>query len=584
MSDDPTDKSADGASAGTDFIRAIIAEDLATAKHTHIVTRFPPHPNGYLHIGHSKAFLLDFGVATENGGTCTLRFDDTNPVAEKEQFIQAIQEDIRWLGCEWNQLRFASDYFDPLYAFAVQLVERGKAFVCQLSSDEIFQRRGSLTEPGIESPHRDRPIAENLELLRRMKDGEFDDGSHTLRAKIDMGSAVLTMRDPVMYRILKHVEHHRTGRSWSIYPMYDFAHGLSDAVEGVTHSLCSLEFVDHRPLYDWYLDHVDLSDYSRPRQIEFARLKLSHTVTSKRVLKTLVEAGRVSDWDDPRMPTLAGMRRRGYTPAAIRNFISGIGVARRENIIQLARLEHEVRADLNQTAMRVLGVLNPLRVVITNYPESNNGESNDGGTELLDAINNPEDASMGSRQLPFSRVLYIEREDFMEDPPRKFFRLAPGREVRLRYAYFITCVDVVKDEDGEVVELHCTYDPATRGGDAPDGRKVKGTLHWVSAEHAVAAEVRLYQPLFTVEDPAAIDEDLTEYLNSSSLTTLKSCWVEPSLASASPGDRFQFERLGYFCVDPDTRSGQLVLNRTVTLRDSWAKVAKQQKAQSKRLS
>ena len=565
-------KDTENTSESKDFIRAIVAEDIAAGKHARIVTRFPPHPNGYLHIGHAKAFLLDFGVAAENGGVCTLRFDDTNPVAEKEQFVQAIQEDIRWLGCEWDQLRFASDYFEKLYGFAVQLVKGGKAFVCDLSSEEIFERRGSLTEAGTESPHRDRSVEENLDLLERMKAGEFEEGSHTLRARIDMGSSVLTMRDPVMYRIIKQVEHHRTGRDWSIYPMYDFAHGLSDAVEGVTHSLCSLEFVDHRPLYDWFLDQVDLDGLERPRQIEFARLNLSHTLMSKRVLRTLVEGGHVDGWDDPRMPTLSGMRRRGYTPHSIRNFIAGVGVARRENLIEFARLEHEVRADLNQNAPRVMGVLNPLKVVIENYPE---GES-----EQLDAINNPEDASMGSRQVPFARELYIEREDFMEDPPRKFFRLGPGREVRLRYAYFITCTDVVKDENGEVVELRCSYDPATRGGDSPDGRKVKGTLHWVSAEHAVKAEVRLYEQLFSVENPAAklANGELTDYLNPSSLTLLKDCYLEPSLASASPGDHFQFERMGYFCADLDSKPGSLVFNRAVTLRDTWAKVAKKQKS------
>ena len=556
-----------------DFIRSIIRSDLKANKHGgRVVTRFPPEPNGYLHIGHTKAICLNFSIAEEfERGVFHLRFDDTNPSAEEAMYVEAQQRDLRWLGIDWGEhLYFASDYFEQLYQFALQLIERGKAFVCDLSSDGILERRGTLTTPGIESPHRTRSPAENLDLFRRMRAGEFEPGARTLRAKIDMASSVLPMRDPILYRIVE-APHHRTGDAWPIYPMYDFAHCLSDAIEHITHSLCTLEFADRRPLYDWILEQVDVPP-PRPQQIEFARLNLTHTVMSKRRLRKLVEDGHVAGWDDPRMPTLSGLRRRGYTPRSIRNFTEGVGVARRENVIQLARLEHSIREDLNRRAPRVMAVLRPLRVVIENYPEDQ--------AEELPAVNNPEDPGMGTRNVPFSRVLYIERDDFLEDPPRKFFRLAPGREVRLRYAYFITCRGVVKDEEsGEIVELRCTYDPATRGGDAPDGRKVRGTLHWVSAPHALEAEVRLYDVLFTREDPDDVGEgeDLTAGLNPRSLEVSSGCRVEPSLAAASPGDHYQFERLGYFCVDPDSAAGALVLNRTVTLRDTWAKIAKKSK-------
>ena len=555
-----------------DFIRSLIRSDLEANKHGgRVVTRFPPEPNGFLHIGHTKAVYLNFAIAEEfEGGVFHLRFDDTNPSAEETLYVEAQERDLRWLGVDWGEhLYFASDYFAQLYEFALQLIERGKAFVCDLSSEEILERRGTLTTPGIESPYRTRSSAENLDLFRRMRAGEFEPGARTLRAKIDMASSILPMRDPVLYRIAA-APHHRTGDAWPIYPMYDFAHSLSDAIEHITHSLCTLEFADRRPLYDWILEQVDAP--SRPQQIEFARLNLTHTVMSKRRLRKLVEDGHVAGWDDPRMPTISALRRRGYTPRSIRNFTEGVGVARRENVIQLARLEHSIREDLNQRAPRVMAVLRPLRVVIENYPEDQ--------AEELPAVNNPEDPGMGTRNVPFSRVLYIERNDFLEDPPRKFFRLAPGREVRLRYAYFITCRDVVKDEEsGEIVELRCTYDPATRGGDAPDGRKVRGTLHWVSAPHALEAEARLYDVLFTREDPDDVGEgeDLTACLNPRSLEVLSGCRVEPSLATASPGDHYQFERLGYFCVDPDSGAGALVLNRTVTLRDTWAKIAKKSK-------
>jgi glutaminyl-tRNA synthetase len=560
--------SADHSTRPDDFIRSIIRSDLAANKHDgRVVTRFPPEPNGYLHVGHAKPICLNFGIAEEFAeGVCHLRFDDTNPSAEEAVYVEAQQRDVRWLGFDWGEhLYFASDYFEQLYQFAVQLIERGKAFVCDLSSDEILERRGTLTTPGIESPFRTRSPQENLDLFRRMRAGEFKPGARTLRARIDMASSVLPMRDPVLYRIVA-APHHRTGDAWPIYPMYDFAHSLSDAIEHITHSLCTLEFADRRPLYDWILDQVDAP--SHPQQIEFARLNLSHTIMSKRRLRKLVEEGHVTGWDDPRMPTLSGLRRRGYTPASIRSFCEGVGVARRENVIQLARLEHSIREDLNQRAPRAMAVLHPLRVVIENYPENQ--------VEELEAVNNPEDAGMGTRKVPFSRVLYIERDDFLEDPPKKFFRLAPGREVRLRYAYFITCVGVRKDEEsGEIVELRCTYDPATRGGDAPDGRKVRGTLHWVSASHAREAEARLYDVLFTREDPDDVGEgkDLRDSLNPDSLTILRGCRVEPSLTGASPGSHYQFERLGYFCVDPDSAEGALVFNRTVTLRDTWAKIA-----------
>jgi glutaminyl-tRNA synthetase len=551
---------------GSDFIRGIVTRDVADGKHGgRVVTRFPPEPNGYLHIGHAKSICLNFGIASEYGGVCHLRFDDTNPTAEEPEYVESIQEDVRWLGFDWGDRRHhASDYFDRLYGYAVELIRRGRAYVCDLSSEEIAATRGTLTEPGQPSPYRDRAAPENLDLFARMKAGEFENGERVLRARIDMASPNLVMRDPILYRVHK-VSHHRTGDAWCIYPMYDFAHCLSDSIEGITHSLCTLEFVDHRALYDWILDALEVECH--PQQIEFARLNLSYTVLSKRVLRALVEDGHVAGWDDPRMPTLSGMRRRGYPPDAIRRFCEGIGIARRDNTIQLARLEHEVRDERNARDARAMAVLRPLRVVIENYPE-------DHEEELL-AINNPEDPSMGTRKVPFSREIFIERDDFMEDPPRKFFRLAPGREVRLRYAYFVTCVDVVKDDDGNVVLLRCTYDPATRGGDAPDGRKVKGTLHWVSAAHAARVDVRLYDTLFTTESPLQGEGPgrFTDHLNPESLVTLRDCAVEPSLASAVAGERYQFERLGYFCVDADSTPAALVFNRTVTLRDTWAKIA-----------
>ncbi|HIF97092.1 MAG TPA: glutamine--tRNA ligase/YqeY domain fusion protein [Myxococcales bacterium] len=562
--------STDEASEPKDFIRSIVADDVRAGKRGGLVaTRFPPEPNGALHIGHAKAIALNFSIAAEFGGTCNLRFDDTNPGAEEKEHVEAIIEDLKWLGYDWaDRLFFTSDYFEQLYAMAVRLIEKDLAFVDDQSAEEMRANQGSLTDPGTNSVWRDRSVAENLDLFARMRAGEFDEGSRVLRAKIDMASAVLTLRDPIMYRIQK-AHHHRTGDAWSIYPMYDFAHGQSDAIEEITHSLCSIEFVGHRPLYDWFVEALEFE--KKPRQIEFARLNLSHTVLSKRQLKKLVEGNHVRGWDDPRMPTLRGLRRRGYTPEAIREFCEGIGLAKRDNTIELARLEYSIRQDLNVRAPRVMGVLRPLKVVIENFPE--------GEVDELEAVNNPEDSSMGVRTVPFSRELYIERDDFMEDPPKKFFRLGPGREVRLRYAFFITCVDVIKGADGEVTELRCTYDPATRGGDAPDGRKVKGTLHWVSSEHALSAEVRLYEPLFTVEQPGALEEgkDFLDCLNSESLEVIENAMLEPSMASAKPGSTFQFERLGYFCVDPDSGSDRLVVNRTVTLRDAWAKLAKKEK-------
>ena len=551
-----------------DFIRDIISDDLRTNKYDgRVHTRFPPEPNGYLHIGHAKSICLNFGIAADFNGLCNLRFDDTNPIKEEQEYIDSIIEDVRWLGFDWqDRLYYASGYFEQMYQYAVQLVEAGKAYVDELSAGEIRDYRGTLIDPGKQSPYRDRSIEENLDLFQRMRAGEFPDGSRVLRAKIDMASRNLNMRDPVMYRIL-HAEHPRTGDNWCIYPMYDWAHGLEDSIEGITHSICTLEFEDHRPLYDWFLDELGIY---HPRQIEFARLNLTYTVMSKRRLLELVQAGCVSGWDDPRMPTISGLRRRGYTPESIRDFARRIGVAKTGSTIDIALLEHSLREDLNRRAQRVMGVLRPLRVVIENYPE--------GQVEEMDAVNNPEDPGAGMRKVPFSRVLYIEREDFREDPPDKFFRLAPGREVRLRYAYFITCVGVVKDEKtGEVVELRCTYDPATRGGDAPDGRKVKATLHWVSAEHALEAEVRLYDHLFSRENPTDVEggADFKDYLNPDSLEILTSCRVESGLAGATPGSRYQFERQGYFCVDPDSSAGKLVFNRTVSLRDTWAKIEKQ---------
>ena len=549
-----------------DFIREIIREDLATSKHAEVVTRFPPEPNGYLHIGHTKSILLNFGLAGEFGGRCHLRFDDTNPVKEELEYIESIKEDVSWLGCDWGEHLFhASDYFEQLYDWAEDLVRSGKAYVDDLSAEEIRAHRGTLTEPGKPSPYRDREADENLELLRAMRDGKYPDGDKVLRAKIDMTAGNINLRDPVLYRILR-ATHPRTGDRWCIYPTYDYAHGQSDAIEHITHSLCTLEFEDHRPLYDWFVDNLPVP--SKPRQIEFARLNLTYTVLSKRRLLQLVKGGHVGGWDDPRMPTISGIRRRGYPPAAMHDFIERVGLAKRNSVVDLAMLEHCVRTELNRTAERRMGVLRPLKVVIENYPE--------GTSEELEAVNNPEDSAAGTRQVPFGRELYIERADFMEEPPKKFFRLAPGREVRLRYAYFITCRDVIKDDTGEVVELRCTYDPETRGGDSPDGRKVKATLHWVSAAHAVGAEVRLYDHLFNRPDPGA-DGDLLDDLNPGSLEVVDDAWLEPSIAAFGPGDRFQLERLGYFCVDPDSVPGKPVLNRAVTLRDSWAKV----KAKSK---
>ncbi|HDZ21092.1 hypothetical protein LCGC14_0094640 [marine sediment metagenome] len=552
-----------------DFVRQIVADDCTSGKWDgRVVTRFPPEPNGYLHIGHAKSICLNFGIAAEFGGACHLRFDDTNPVAEEEEYVHSIQQDVRWLGWDWGEhLYFASDYFGQLYEWAVQLVEAGKAYVDDQSAEQVSANRGTLTSPGTDSPYRDRSVEENLDLLTRMKAGEFPDGSRVLRAKIDMASPNVLLRDPVMYRIM-HTPHHRTGDAWCIYATYDWAHGQSDSIERVTNSICTLEFENHRPLYDWYLDALGVY---HPQQTEFARLNLTYTIMSKRKLLRLVEERLVSGWDDPRLPTIQGLRRRGYTPVAIREFCKTVGVAKFNSTIDVALLEHCLRQDLNKHSPRRMAVLDPIKVVIDNYPEAQ--------VEQLDAINNPEDPSAGTRQTPFSREFYIEREDFMEDPPRKFFRLTPGREVRLRYAYFITCTDVVKDADGNVVELHCTYDPATRGGDSPDGRKVKGTLHWVSAAEAIPAEVRLYDHLFTTEDPedVAEGEDFTANLNPDSLVTLTGCMLEPSLAAAEPGSRYQFERKGYFCVDPDSAADKPIFNRTVTLKDTWAKLKKKGK-------
>jgi len=554
----------------SDFIREIIDEDLKTNKHGgRVHTRFPPEPNGYLHIGHAKSICLNFGIAAQYGGLCNLRFDDTNPTKEEEEYVKSIIEDIRWLGFDWeDRLLFASDYFEQLYQFALKLVEKGKAFVDDQSADEIRDTRGTLTEPGKESPFRNRSVEENMDLFKRMRSGEFPDGSRVLRAKIDMASGNLNMRDPVIYRIL-HASHHRTGDKWCIYPMYDMAHGQSDSIEGITHSICTLEFEDHRPLYDWYLDQLEIH---HPQQIEFARLNLSHTVLSKRRLLGLVQKRHVAGWDDPRMPTLSGLRRRGYTPESIRDLCDRVGVAKRDSVVDIALLEHCLREDLNKKAQRVMAVLRPLRLVIDNYPE--------GQTEELEAVNNPEDPEAGTRRIPFSRVLYIEQDDFREDPPKKFFRLAPGREVRLKHAYIIKCESVVKDDKtGEVVELHCTYDPETKSGGAQASRKVKGTLHWVSADHAVEAEARLYDHLFVKADPDEVEEgsDFLTNLNPNSLETLTSCKLEPSLAGAKPGDRYQFLRLGYFCVDSDSSKDKLVFNRTVSLYDTWAKIEKGQK-------
>ena len=548
-----------------DFIREIVAADLASGKHASTVTRFPPEPNGYLHIGHAKSICLNFGISLENkGGVCHLRFDDTNPAKEDVEYVDSIKEDVQWLGFDWGKnIYFASDYFEKLYGFAVELIQSGKAFVCELTLDEIAGHRGTPTKPGTNSPYRDRSPGENLELFQRMRDGEFADGTRVLRAKIDMASPNLHMRDPVLYRIRKTL-HHRTGNKWCLYPMYDFTHCLSDSIEGITHSLCTLEFEVHRPLYDWVLDNVAID--SRPRQIEFARLSLTYTVLSKRKLLTLVEEGRVNGWDDPRMPTVSGLRRRGYTPASIRSFCKTIGITKFNSLTDVALLEHSIRQDLNDTTPRRMAVLRPLKVVITNFDEDK--------VEELEAANHPKDPEAGTRKVPFTREIYVERDDFMEEPPRKFFRLGPGREVRLRFAYFITCNEVIKNAAGEVTELHCTYDPETHGGNAPDGRKVKGTIHWVSASHAFEAQVRLYDRLFTVEDPNKEDDGKTylDHLNAESLEVIADAKLEPGLAKAEPGERFQFERLGYFCADAgDSQAGKPVFNRTVTLRDAWAK-------------
>jgi glutaminyl-tRNA synthetase len=552
------------------FIKHIIDEDIQNGKNDgRVHTRFPPEPNGYLHIGHAKSICLNFGIAEEYGGLCNLRFDDTDPAKEEVEYVESIRQDVRWLGFDWEDRQYyASDYFEQLFECAVQLIKKGKAYVDSLSSDQIREYRGTLTKPGKNSPYRERTIDENLDMFERMRAGEYNEGEHVLRAKIDMASPNMLMRDPTLYRIKK-VPHYRTAGMWVIYPMYDFTHCLSDSIEGITHSICTLEFEINRELYDWVLDELEVY---HPQQIEFARLNLNYTVLSKRKLIRLVEEGHVDSWDDPRMPTISGLRRRGYTPESIRNFCERIGVAKADSMVDIGLLEYCIREHLNKIAPRVMGVLKPLKVIIDNYPA--------GREEELDAINNPEDPEMGTRKIPFSRELYIEQDDFMEDPPKKFFRLAPGREVRLRYAYFITCVDAVKDPaTGEVIELHCTYDPQTRGGDAPDGRKVKGTLHWVSASHAQAAEVRLYEHLFLKENPNEVEggKDFTDVINPNSLKKLANCMVEPGLAASRPGDRIQFERLGYFCVDAkDSKEGSLVFNRTVTLRDTWAKILKAQ--------
>ncbi len=554
------------ASPPSDFIRDIIEDDLGTAKHQgRVATRFPPEPNGYLHIGHAKSICLNFGIAAQYGGTCNLRMDDTDPSGESMEYVDSIIRDVKWLGFDWeDRLYYASDYYEKLYQYAIQLIKKDKAFVCSLSPDEIREHRGSFTEPGEESPYRERSVEENLDLFEHMRSGEFEEGSHVLRAKIDMTSPNITLRDPVMYRIKKQT-HYRTGDQWCIYPMYDFTHCLSDSIERITNSICTLEFENNRPLYDWFLDELNVECH--PQQTEFARLNLSFTIMSKRLLIELVENGYVNGWDDPLMPTLAGMRRRGFTPEAVRDFCDRIGVAKNDSLVDMALLENCVRDDLNEKAPRIMAVLRPLRVVIDNYPEDQ--------VEEFDCPYHPKNPEMGSRKVPFSRILYVEQDDFMEDPPKKFYRIAPGREVRLRYGYFIKCVSVVKDPDtGEVVEVHCTYDPETRSGFAPDGRKVKATIHWVSAAHSITAEARLYDRLFRVANPLEEDADYTEYFNPKSLEILKSCQLEPSITDAAPGSRFQFERLGYFCVDTvDSSSDAPVFNRTITLRDSWAKIA-----------
>jgi len=558
----------------SNFIRDRILEDLKTNKYAgRVQTRFPPEPNGYLHIGHAKAICLDFGLAEEFGGHTNLRFDDTNPEKEDVEYVDSIMEDVKWLGFHWDGLFYASDYFDQIYEWAIKLIKDGKAYVDDLSADEIRKYRGTLTEPGKNSPYRDRSVEENLNLLERMKAGEFPDGARVLRAKIDMASPNLNMRDPVMYRIL-HAEHHRTGDKWCIYPMYDFAHGQSDSIEKITYSMCSLEFADHQPLYNWFIQQLGIFP---SQQIEFDRLSLTYTIMSKRKLRRLVEEGHVAGWNDPRMPTLSGMRRRGYTPEAIRNFVGAAGVSRTNGIVELAMLEHYVREDLNKRAPRVMAVLKPLKVVLDNYPENQ--------VEEMEAVNNPEDESAGKRRVPFSKVLYIEQDDFREVPPKGYFRLSPGREVRLRYGYLVTCTSVVKNDKGEVVEVHCSYDPATRGGNTPDGRKVKSTIHWVSAKHAIGAEVRVYDNLFTKENPDEAEEgkDFVSNLNSNSLEIVRSAKLEPSLANVTPGVRYQFERLGYFCADSDSAPGKPVFNRTVALKDTWAKVEKKQSGKGRTL-
>jgi len=555
------------AGQSTDFIREAIKQDLAEGRFDHVHTRFPPEPNAYLHIGHAKAIWIDYGIAVEFGGKFNLRFDDTNPLKEEQEYVDSIIEDVKWLGVDWeDRLFFASDYFEQMYEWAIDLIKKGLAYVCDLTPEEVIEMRGTPTQPGIESPYRNRSVEENLDLFRRMRAGEFPDRSRTLRAKIDMASPNLNLRDPVMYRII-HAKHHRQGDKWCIYPMYDWAHGLEDSIEGITHSLCSLEYENHRPLYDWFLDQLGIY---HPRQIEFARLNMTHTVMSKRRFIELVNGGYVNGFDDPRLPTIAGLRRRGYTPEAIREFCSRIGIAKTDSVVDVAVLEDCARDDLNKRSQRVMAVLDPIKVIIDNYPE--------GPGEEMDAVNSPEDPEAGTRKVPFSRELYIERDDFREEPPPKFFRLAPGREVRLRYAYFITCNSVVKDVEGNVTELHCTYDPATRGGDAPDGRKVKGTIHWVSAPHAIEAEARLYDHLFVEPNPDDVEPggSFIDNLNPNSLKVTK-CLVEPSVIGAKPGTRYQFERLGYFCVDPDSTPDRLVFNRTVTLRDTWAKIEKAMK-------
>ena len=557
------------AAAPSNFIRDIIIDDLKTNKYDgRVHTRFPPEPNGYLHIGHAKSINLNFGLAKEFGGKCNLRFDDTNPTKEEQEYVDSIMEDAHWLGGDWeDRMFYASDYFDQLYEWAVQLIQSGKAYVCDLTAEQVREQRGTLTEPGKDSPYRNRSVEENLDLFERMRKGEFPDGSRTLRAKIDMASPNFNLRDPVMYRIL-HADHHRTGDKWCIYPMYDYAHGQSDSIEGITHSICTLEFEDHRPLYDWFVENLGIY---HPQQIEFDRLSLTYTLLSKRKLLQLVDRGLVSGWDDPRMPTISGLRRRGYTPEAIRNFCRRIGVSKTNGITELSLLEYYLREDLNKRASRVMAVLKPLRVVIDNYPDEQ--------VELMEAVNNPEDASAGTRRVPFSKVLYIEQDDFRENPPKQYYRLSPGREVRLRYGYFVTCTNVVKNDAGEVIEVHCTYDPATRGGDAPDGRKVKSTIHWVSAAHAVDADVRSYDTLFTKEDPNEVEEgqDFTANLNPRSLEVITGAKLEPSLSQAQVADRYQFERLGYFCLDKDATPDRLIFNRTVALRDTWAKIEKKSK-------